>query len=206
MKKLNIESIVIAAFISIPICIGAIKSQTTKANIMPANTTEWEIQTETFTEVEFIHQVEKSSETATEAVTEPQFVGYDFIPLSTELQVHIFTLCEKYGIDYEIILAVMLTESGYKVDAVGDGGDSIGLMQVQPKWWQGLADEHGLNIYDPKDNAEVGIIILTNALKDNAGDLSRALKQYNAGYPDYPGNEYINRVYANYEWVICSLQ
>ena len=75
MKKLNIQSIVIAALISIPICIGAAKSQTTKANTMPTNATEWEIQTETFTEVEFVHQVEKQPETATEAVTEPQMIS-----------------------------------------------------------------------------------------------------------------------------------
>lgn len=75
MKKLNIQSIVIAALISIPICIGAAKSQTTRANIMPVNATEWEIQTETFTEVEFVHQVEKQPETATEAVTEPQLIS-----------------------------------------------------------------------------------------------------------------------------------
>ena len=79
MKKLNIQSIVIAALIAIPICIGAAKSQTTKANIMPVNTTDVEIQTETFTEVEIIHQVAKQPETATEAVTEattePQLIS-----------------------------------------------------------------------------------------------------------------------------------
>ncbi len=79
MKKLNIQSIVIAALLTIPICIGAVKSQTTKANIMPTNATEREIQTETFTEVEIIHQVAKQPETATEAVTEaitePQLIS-----------------------------------------------------------------------------------------------------------------------------------
>ncbi len=79
MKKLNIQSIVIAALISIPICIGAVKSQTTKANIMPVKATESEIQTETFTEVEIINQVSKVpeivTEEATEGSTEPQLIS-----------------------------------------------------------------------------------------------------------------------------------
>lgn len=79
MKKLNIQTMVVAALITIPICIGAFKSQTTSANIMPVKATESEIQTETFTEVEIINQVSKvpeiATEEATEGSTEPQLIS-----------------------------------------------------------------------------------------------------------------------------------
>ena len=32
-------------------------------------------------------------------------------------------------------MKVMMCESSGNPDAVGDGGDSLGLFQIQPKWW-----------------------------------------------------------------------
>lgn len=135
-----------------------------------------------------------------EVTTAPTFKGYDFIPLSVELQVQIFTICEEYEIAYELILSVMKTESEFQW-LIGDNGHAVGYMQIQPQWWQGLADEMGLNINEPLDNVHLGTIILKQLLVDNGGDLAKALKQYNSGNPDYPGNEYIDKVYSNYEWI-----
>lgn len=80
MKKLNIESIILAAVLSIPIVIGTIKARMPEVNAKEAgaavtettsNCTEAEIQTETEVVNEFIHQIEKPSETA----TEPQYIS-----------------------------------------------------------------------------------------------------------------------------------
>ena len=85
MKKLNIESIVMAAVLSIPIVIGTVKARMPEVNAKEAGAavtetvtsgcTEAEIQTETEVIDEFIHQIEKPSESATEEATEPQYIS-----------------------------------------------------------------------------------------------------------------------------------
>ncbi len=147
---------------------------------------------------------EEMTEPVTEMPTEAPFAGYDFIPLDVDIQVQIFTLCEQYEIAYELILAVIKTESEFQW-VIGDSGRSIGYMQIQPRWWQGTADAYGLNINDPVDNVHLGIIILLKGLNDNNGSLDKALKQYNSGNPNYPGNEYISKVYKNMEWILSNL-
>lgn len=122
---------------------------------------------------------------------------YD-IPLSAELQQDIRELAERYEVPYELVLAVIMTESSGKADAVGDGGASVGLMQIQPKWYGELITESGLSVDKPIENVELGIRILLGFIEENDGSLDKALKQYNSGNPDYEGNEYIERVY---EWL-----
>lgn len=122
---------------------------------------------------------------------------YD-IPLSAELQQDIRELAERYEVSYELVLAVIMTESSGKTDAVGDGGASVGLMQIQPKWYEKLISETGLSVDKPIENVELGIRILLGFTEENDGSLDKALKQYNSGNPDYEGNEYIEQVY---EWI-----
>jgi soluble lytic murein transglycosylase-like protein len=122
---------------------------------------------------------------------------YD-IPLSAELQHDIRELAEHYEISLELVLAVIMTESSGKVDTIGDGGASVGLMQIQPRWYGELITESGLSVDKPIENVELGIRILLEFIEENNGSLDRALKQYNSGSPDYEGNEYIEQVY---EWL-----
>ena len=204
--RAKVNSAILAVLISIPIIIAKVKAEQPEPNVRTPSPYEVDVmiaqnETETPTVEEIIKETVKVPEEATEKATEPIFSGYDFIPLDEGLQVEIYSLCKKYEIAYELILSVIKTESNFQVDVVGDNGNSIGLMQIQPKWWQGLADTYGLNIYEPIDNVHLGILILSKALNDNGGDLDKALKQYNSGNPDYAGNEYINKVFSNYEWI-----
>lgn len=120
------------------------------------------------------------------------------IPLSPELQNSVRELADQYELSYELVLAVIMTESSGRADTVGDGGASIGLMQIQPKWYGELIAKTGLSVDKPVENVELGIRILLGFIEENNGSLDRALKQYNSGTPDYPGNEYIEKVY---EWL-----
>ena len=120
------------------------------------------------------------------------------IPLSPELQNSVRELADKYELSYELVLAVIMTESSGRADTVGDGGASIGLMQIQPKWYGELIAKTGLSVDKPVENVELGIRILLGFIEENNGSLDRALKQYNSGTPDYPGNEYIEKIY---EWL-----
>lgn len=122
---------------------------------------------------------------------------YD-IPLSAELQHGIRELADRYEVSFELVLAVIMTESSGKVDTIGDGGASVGLMQIQPKWYGDLITDTGLSVDKPIENVELGIMILLEFIRENSGSLDRALKQYNSGNPEYQGNEYIEQVY---EWL-----
>lgn len=204
--RAKMNSAILAVLISIPIIIAKVKAEQPEPNVRTPSQQEVDVmiaqnEAETPTVEENIKETVKVPEIVTEVATEATFSGYDFIPLDEGLQVEIYSLCKKYEIAYELILSVIKTESNFQVDVIGDNGNSIGLMQIQPKWWQGLADTYGLNIYEPIDNVHLGILILNKALNDNAGDLDKALKQYNSGNPDYAGNEYINKVFSNYEWI-----
>ncbi len=129
----------------------------------------------------------------TATVTVPAMKYYD-VPLDEELQEYTQCVAGNYGIEYELVLAVIMTESSCKLDAIGDGGLAIGLMQVQPQWWQELIDYWKLDVYQTEDNVRLGVMILSECLLENDGDVKRALKQYNSGNPDYPSDEYYNKV------------
>ena len=145
--------------------------------------------------------VEAETEAETEPETEAPFSGYEFIPLDADLQVQIMKICEEYEISYDLILAMIKTESNFHTDSIGDDGAAIGLMQIWPQWWQETADANGLNIYEPIDNVNLGIIILNKALNDNGGDLKKALKQYNSGDPNFHSDVYVNTVFEHYQWI-----
>jgi hypothetical protein len=71
-----------------------------------------------------------------EEVTEPQAEEVKFynVPLSEELQLHIFEECEKHNIAPAIIIAMIEQESDFDASTIGDNGKSFGLMQIQKKW------------------------------------------------------------------------
>lgn len=214
----------LAVIISIPIGIGAYKSQAhgpVEQSVRYAEIVSHEAQVLTET-AETVQMVQLSithtsmAETVTDEATEvcaeetsgedewfvTPFAPYRFIPLDDEFQEYIHGVCDDYQIAYDLVLAVMKTESEFDDAVIGDRGEAVGLMQIQPRWWQEKADSLGLDIHDNCGNVKLGIIILTEALDRNGGDLNKALKEYNAGTAEYPGNEYIDRVFENYGWIL----
>lgn len=112
------------------------------------------------------------------AVTE-QAPLYD-VPLSADLQEHIKGLCEDYGVDMPLVLAIIGQESNYRPDAAGDNGNSLGLMQIQPKWHQARMDDLGVtDLLDPYQNVTVGIDLLADLIEK--GGTRWAIIAYNAG-------------------------
>lgn len=177
--------------------------------IMPIESISYEIETlshENETLPAGFEPPERESDTVcteTQPVTEcqtqvaPEQHIYE-IPLAPELQNSVRELADKYELSYELVLAVIMTESSGRADTVGDGGASIGLMQIQPKWYGELIAETGLSVDKPVENVELGIRILLGFIEENNGSLDKALKQYNSGNPDFPDNGYIEKVY---EWL-----
>lgn len=97
------------------------------------------------------------------------------VPLEYELQRYIEVLCEEKHVPPQIVFAVIAVESNYNAAALGDGGESIGLMQIQPKWLDKKVD-----LLNPYNNVAVGISILSEKLS-KYGIIEKALVAYNAG-------------------------
>ena len=102
------------------------------------------------------------------------------VPLEEDLQLHIADLCEEYHIQPELVLAVIEQESQYKPEAIGDSGNSLGLMQIQPRWHSERMQQLGCDdLLDPYQNVTVGVDILAEKLAK--GSTTWALMAYNGG-------------------------
>lgn len=133
---------------------------------------------------EALHPVEVQEETQSQdaepvAVTE-QAPLYD-VPLSDDLQLYISRLCDQYGVDMSLVLAIIGQESNYNAGVLGDGGNSIGLMQIQPQHHQKRMDKLGVtDLTDPYQNVTVGIDLLAELMSENKGT-EWVVTAYNAG-------------------------
>lgn len=108
-------------------------------------------------------------------------VDYYDIPLSEDLQDHIFEVCEEYNVDSDLVVSMIRKESTYTADAIGDNGRSFGLMQIQPRWHSARMAELGCNdLLDPYQNVTVGVDIIAELLEKDKGT-SWALMAYNGG-------------------------
>lgn len=110
--------------------------------------------------------------------------GYfrDDIPLDYETQAYLRAACDESGVEYEVMLGLIDRETGFQ-NINGDGGDSIGYCQIQPKWWSGLMTDLGVNdLTQSLDNFRTGCAILSG-LTEKYGSLEYALTAYNTGKP-----------------------
>ena len=112
------------------------------------------------------------------------------IALPVEQQQYAFNICKKYGIEYELFLAVMYKESSYRSNATGI--NSYGLCQIHSSNFPMLTSRLGVsNFYDPYDNMTAGAYILSmyfnTARKHVSGaDVEvYALNAYNMGNGAY---------------------
>lgn len=88
----------------------------------------------------------------------------------------ILAFSEHYQVDPRLVVALILTESGFRPGATSPKG-AMGLGQLMPGTAQGLGVG---NAYDPVQNIEASIRLIRGHL-NNYGDLALALSAYNAG-------------------------
>ena len=127
-------------------------------------------------------EVRAAMEADAMTVTEESEPGkiYD-VPLDAELQRHISELCDSYGVDMLLVLAIIGQESNYRPAAVGDNGNSLGLMQIQPRWHTARMERLGVtDLLDPYQNTAVGIDLLAELIEEGNGT-EWAITAYNAG-------------------------
>jgi hypothetical protein len=94
-----------------------------------------------------------------------------------EFEPIVASVASEYGVDKNLVKAVIHAESGFNPNAVSPKG-AQGLMQLMPKTAQGL---NVPNNFDPKDNIRGGVRYLRFLLDTFKGDVTLALAAYNAG-------------------------
>ena len=117
--------------------------------------------------------------------------------------IYIEALCWEYGVDYEMVKAVIQTESDWNHKAVSTSG-AIGLMQVLPSTARSEFNTPKQDLFDPYVNVTVGIKYLSK-LNDRFDDLESTLTAYSHGptattkySPTYVNNNfYVKRVFKN---------
>ena len=137
-------------------------------------------------------------------------VADDFIPLDIpqsgdrDLDLIIFRVGEREGVDPRLIHAVIQQESKYDPDATSHAG-AKGLMQLMPDTAKRF---HCDDLTDAACNVEAGTKYLKFLLKRFDGDVSLALAGYNAGegsvdkyegIPPYKETQnYVKKIVGNY--------
>ena len=133
-------------------------------------------------------------QTKTETVV--RMVNVPFAPSDYELQaeqiksslnksklkhilIYIEALCWEYGVDYEMVKAVIQTESDWNHKAVSTSG-AIGLMQVLPSTAMSEFKTPEKDLYDPYVNVTVGIKYLSK-LNKHFDDMESTLTAYSHG-------------------------
>ena len=112
---------------------------------------------------------------------EPEIDIYP-VDLDADLQRYIIETCKEYMINPSIIIAMCFYESSFNADAVGDNGEGMGLMGINPRWcWPEMEKLNCPDMRDPYQNVTVGIDILAQKMVKYDGNPEMALMSYNAG-------------------------
>ena len=106
------------------------------------------------------------------------------VPLESETQWAIFEQCGQDTGLFCAVMAIATVESGFDPQMVGDGGDSIGMMQINTCWHTGRMEALGVtDLTDPVQCAAVAIdylLELEGELSAGPGD-HKLYIGYNAG-------------------------
>jgi len=133
------------------------------------------------------------------------FAGPDFIDtLPRAYEWLAVPAARRYGLDPNVLLAVMRVESAYQKHIVSYAG-AVGLMQIMPE----TANPYSVDdLLEPAVNIDLGARYLARLLREFDGDVTLALAGYNSG----PGNvrrfggmppfretrDYVDRVLSRY--------
>ena len=127
------------------------------------------------------------------------------IPLSDELQSYTYETATEYGVNYDLMLAIMQTESQFN-NVISDNGEDIGLCQINSINAEWLYTDYGIyNLMDERQNIKACAIILSK-LQGQFESESHVVMAYNLGASKAQKyiqsgeiTEYTEKVYENME-------
>ena len=133
--------------------------------------------------------------------SEPEVVYYE-TELPEEIQSIVMDTCDEYRISPSLVIALIEKESLCDPNAIGDNGESLGLMQIYEYGHKDRMERLGVNdLLDPEQNIRVGVDIL-NELFQVKEDVYWVLMAYNGGR-GYANNHYSQGVVSEYaQWVV----
>lgn len=111
---------------------------------------------------------------------------FDNSPTFKQIRPYLLSASSNQDIDFELLQALIATESGFDVAAVSPKG-AIGLMQIMPDTARRYGvdtDRHSViekKLADPRINIRTGTRYLRDLLNMFPGQLELALAAYNAG-------------------------
>jgi soluble lytic murein transglycosylase-like protein len=125
------------------------------------------------------------------AVSVPTFAPkliafFEVSPSYKVVKHHLREAAARHGVDYELLQALIATESGFDAQAVSPKG-AVGLMQIMPA----TAERYGVagdkktpiekKLFDPRTNIRTGVRYLADLIRMFPGRLELAVAAYNAG-------------------------
>lgn len=124
---------------------------------------------------------------------------------SASVRPYVTEAAQKYGVDPDLIEAVIKQESAYDAGVSSHVG-AQGLMQLMPETAKELGVE---NSFDPRQNVMGGAKYLSQLMDQFEGNLTKVIAGYNAGpgavahyggIPPYAETQnYVDKVLSNYE-------
>lgn len=111
------------------------------------------------------------------------FAAFLYVAFPDKYKTEIDAACGEFGVDKNIVRAVIHTESKYRPEAVSGAG-AVGLMQLMPATAVWIADKIGepglaAKLHEPECNIRLGTALLKYLL--DKYELQDALAAYNAG-------------------------
>ncbi len=126
----------------------------------------------------------------------------------TQYDRYIQKAAAKYGIDPDLVRAIIKVESNFNPKAVSPR-NAMGIMQLMPE----VAKDYGvIDLFDPVENIEGGVRFLRDLIEFFNGNLLHVLSAYNAGkrpvissgfrVPNYSETmDYVRKVLVHYSFL-----
>jgi hypothetical protein len=151
---------------------------TLNEDVSNIKTTQAEIRSLTYCQTVSINEMMSAMDTEGITVDRPKWLRD--IPLSIELQEFTYNACKAYGVNYDMVLAIMEVESQFN-NIISDDGNDYGICQINKINHAWLAEEHDLtDMLDERQNITACVLILADIQEEFTAP-NEILMAYNLG-------------------------
>lgn len=139
------------------------------------------------------------AEPVLETTVEMYGIDVDAVPMDPEYVSHVCEVCESYMLDPAILFAMMWQESRFNPDAVGDHGQSFGILQIKRKWHEERIQRLGVtDLFSEWQEIYVACDYLAE-IRETYPNYRQMLTVYRYGDLNVTGEDYAGTVLAKAE-------